>query len=81
MVVGHTIQQRGINSACDDMVFRVDVGLSKGCGDGNPEVLIIYEDGKRVERVAEPTEDVQDQQRLASGPSGQTREQQTAMRA
>lgn len=54
MVVGHTIQQHGINSVCDDMVYRVDVGLSKGCGDGTPEILVIHEDGKRVERVSEP---------------------------
>ena len=34
MVVGHTIQSGGINSACEGRVLRVDVGLSKGCGDG-----------------------------------------------
>ena len=38
MVVGHTIQEAGINSACDDRVFRIDVGLSRGCGDGEPQV-------------------------------------------
>ena len=38
MVVGHTIQEAGINSACNDRVFRIDVGLSAGCGDGMPEV-------------------------------------------
>ncbi|EIE25532.1 Metallo-dependent phosphatase [Coccomyxa subellipsoidea C-169] len=38
MVVGHTIQDAGINSACEDRVFRIDVGLSKGCGDGEPQV-------------------------------------------
>jgi hypothetical protein len=38
MVVGHTIQEAGINSACGDRVFRIDVGLSKGCGDGDPQV-------------------------------------------
>lgn len=27
-VVGHTIQRRGINSACDAKVLRIDVGLS-----------------------------------------------------
>jgi hypothetical protein len=38
MVVGHTIQEAGINSACNDQVFRIDVGLSAGCGNGEPEV-------------------------------------------
>ena len=37
-VVGHTIQEQGINSACAERVFRIDVGLSKGCGNGEPEV-------------------------------------------
>uniref|UniRef100_A0A1D1ZTH0 Calcineurin-like phosphoesterase domain-containing protein n=1 Tax=Auxenochlorella protothecoides TaxID=3075 RepID=A0A1D1ZTH0_AUXPR len=44
MVVGHTIQQEGINSACGGRVFRVDVGLSRGCGDGLPAVLEIRND-------------------------------------
>ena len=44
MVVGHTIQEGGITSACDQKVFRVDVGLSKGCGDGPLEVLQILND-------------------------------------
>lgn len=45
MVVGHTIQQPvGLNGACDNMVIRVDVGLSKGCADGMPQVLEIRED-------------------------------------
>ena len=37
-VVGHTIQKAGINSTCDGRVHRIDVGLSKGCGDGTPQV-------------------------------------------
>ncbi len=37
MVVGHTIQEAGINSACENRVFRIDVGLSVGCGDGEPQ--------------------------------------------
>ena len=44
MVVGHTIQDDGVNAACGERVFRVDVGLSKGCGDGEPEVLEILDD-------------------------------------
>ena len=52
LVVGHTIQSVGINSACDGKVFRIDVGLSKGCGDGAPEVLEILKD-KEVRRLRE----------------------------
>lgn len=29
LVIGHTVQQRGINSACEGRVWRVDVGLSR----------------------------------------------------
>ena len=38
MVVGHTPQQRGITSACDGKLWRVDVGLAKYYG-GPIEVL------------------------------------------
>lgn len=41
MVMGHTIQREGINSVCDNQALRIDVGLSKGCGNGIPEVLEI----------------------------------------
>lgn len=44
MVVGHTIQEGGITSACEGRVLRIDVGLSRGCGDGSPEVLEILDD-------------------------------------
>ena len=40
MVVGHTIQAGGISEACDQRVFRIDVGLSHGCGDGAPQVRL-----------------------------------------
>lgn len=47
MVVGHTIQYPiGLNGACDNKVIRVDVGLSKGCGDGEPQVLEIRGDNE-----------------------------------
>ena len=52
VVVGHTIQSSGINSACGGKVYRIDVGLSKGCGDGAPEVLEILKD-KEVRRLRE----------------------------
>jgi hypothetical protein len=38
MVVGHTVQDHGITSACDDTLWRIDVGLSKRYG-GPIEVL------------------------------------------
>lgn len=38
MVVGHTPQQRGINSACDGKLWRIDVGLAQHYG-GRIEVL------------------------------------------
>ena len=41
-VVGHTIQDQGINSACQEQVYRIDVGLSKGCGNGSPEVSLPF---------------------------------------
>jgi len=44
MLVGHTIQRDGINSACQGRVFRLDVGMSRGCGDSRPEVLVIEDD-------------------------------------
>ncbi|KAM7486648.1 hypothetical protein LguiA_002657 [Lonicera macranthoides] len=46
MIMGHTIQARGINGACDNRAIRIDVGLSKGCGNGLPEVLEISGDSK-----------------------------------
>lgn len=56
MVVGHTIQEEGINSACNAKVIRIDVGLSAGCGDGQPEVLEIVHDGAKVSRLREELE-------------------------
>ncbi len=32
MVVGHTVQKSGISSACNDRVYRIDVGLSRFYG-------------------------------------------------
>ncbi len=68
MVVGHTIQAQGINSACDGRVYRVDVGLSRGCGDGDPQVLEILRDA-RVRRLSEgaPPEEISPGPGLAAG--------------
>jgi Calcineurin-like phosphoesterase len=47
MVVGHTVQGHGINSACDGHVWRIDVGLSRFFG-GPTEALEIEGDHVRV---------------------------------
>ncbi|KAF9614244.1 hypothetical protein IFM89_016505 [Coptis chinensis] len=36
MIIGRTIQETGINGVCDNKAIRIDVGMSKGCGDGLP---------------------------------------------
>ncbi|XP_031124201.1 shewanella-like protein phosphatase 2 [Ipomoea triloba] len=41
MIVGHTIQRSGINSVCDNMAIRIDVGMSRGYIDSLPDVLEI----------------------------------------
>ena len=49
MIMGHTIQKNGINGACENRAIRIDVGMSKGCGNGLPEVLEISENsGLRI---------------------------------
>ncbi len=50
LVVGHTVQQQGINSACDGKVWRIDVGLSRFYG-GKPSVLEIR--GEQVRPLTE----------------------------
>lgn len=47
MIVGHTVQQQGINSACDGKVWRIDVGLSRFYG-AKPSVLEIRGDQLRA---------------------------------
>ncbi|KAK9072411.1 hypothetical protein SSX86_008845 [Deinandra increscens subsp. villosa] len=44
MIMGHTIQESGINGVCDNRALRIDVGMSRGCINGLPEVLEISED-------------------------------------
>lgn len=41
MIMGHTIQEIGINGVCENRAIRIDVGMSKGCINGLPEVLEI----------------------------------------
>ncbi len=43
MVVGHTVPPHGITSACDDKLWRIDVGLGKEYG-GPIEVLELTPD-------------------------------------
>jgi hypothetical protein len=52
MVVGHTVQQNGISSACDDRVYRIDVGLSRYYGEGPIQVLEI--DGGKLRVLSAP---------------------------
>ena len=52
MVMGHTIQGAGINAACEGRALRIDTGMSRGCGNGEVEVLELRKDGQQV-RVIE----------------------------
>ncbi len=47
MVVGHTVQDAGISSACDGMVWRVDAGMARHYG-GEPAVLELRGDDARI---------------------------------
>jgi len=47
MIVGHTVQEHGITSACDGKLWRIDVGLAKLYG-GPIEVLEISGSDARV---------------------------------
>lgn len=51
MVVGHTPQLEGITSACDDKVWRIDVGMSRFYG--GPVQALAIKDGK-VSVLKEP---------------------------
>jgi hypothetical protein len=48
MVVGHTVQSQGISSACDDRVYRIDVGLSRYYGKNPIQVLEIQKGAVRI---------------------------------
>ncbi|GAB2281973.1 hypothetical protein Dimus_016537 [Dionaea muscipula] len=37
MIMGHTIQESGINGVCGNKAIRIDVGMSEGCINGLPE--------------------------------------------
>lgn len=48
LVVGHTPQTLGANSKCQGQVWRIDVGMSSGMLNAQPEVLEIFNDEVRV---------------------------------
>lgn len=48
LIVGHTVQERGINSACSGKVWRIDVGLSRHYGGRPPSVLEISGETARI---------------------------------
>lgn len=45
MVVGHTPQMSGLNAECDGRVWRVDVGMSSGVLNADPQVLEFSRNG------------------------------------
>jgi hypothetical protein len=45
MVVGHTVQSKGINSACGERLFRIDVGLSSYYGNNDIQALELTANG------------------------------------
>jgi len=52
MVVGHTVQTEGINSALDGKIWRIDTGASRGVANGRPECLeIVKEQGREIVSV------------------------------
>ena len=48
MAIGHTVQDRGINSMCNGSLWKVDVGMSNAFGRRAVEVLEILDDGAQV---------------------------------
>ncbi len=48
MVVGHTVQERGITSACEGKIWRIDVGLAAHYGSAPAQALEIRGEQVRV---------------------------------
>jgi hypothetical protein len=48
LIVGHTVQEHGISSACRERLFRIDIGLSAFYGVKPPQVLEITASGARL---------------------------------
>ncbi|XP_051113625.1 shewanella-like protein phosphatase 2 [Andrographis paniculata] len=55
LIMGHTIQQEGINAVCANRAIRIDVGMSKECGNKFPEVLEINENSELRVLTSNPT--------------------------
>lgn len=51
MVVGHTVQDHGITSACGDRVWRIDVGMSKFFGH---DARVLQIEGDAVKVLSDP---------------------------
>ncbi len=54
MIVGHTVQEEGINSYCGRRIWCIDVGMSEPYGSNPAEVLEIDGDRVRVLREERP---------------------------
>ena len=52
MIVGHTVQDGGINALCDGALWRIDTGMASYYG-GPIEVLELTESGPRVLKAGE----------------------------
>lgn len=52
LVIGHTVQDDGITSACDEQLWRIDVGMSRGVFGGPIQVLEVRDSGE-VEALTE----------------------------
>ena len=50
LIVGHTVQEGGINSKCRDKIWRVDTGMSDAFGkiDKKIQVLEILDNGEEL---------------------------------
>lgn len=53
MIVGHTVQSKGINSGCNGKIWRTDIGLSRSFGKRKHrvQVLEIIDNGKEINIV------------------------------
>lgn len=48
LVIGHTVQEQGMSGACNDHVFRIDVGLSRYYGEHKVQVLEMTAKGAQI---------------------------------
>jgi len=55
LIVGHTVQEHGISSACQGRVFRIDIGLSAFYGAKPPQVLEVTASGARILDAGKPS--------------------------